>query len=91
MAETGAVFDSLPPDGPARTPQDIMLRPAGQPPRTPQALNKWYTCGITATCAEVIAQVVAEAGRRDPELQRDWLALDDLFQGVSGRRPLASA
>jgi len=77
MAETGAVFDSLPPDGPARTPQDIMVRPAGQPPRTPQALNKWYTCGITATCAEVIAQVMAEAGRRDPELQRDWLALVD--------------
>ena len=60
MAETGAVFDSLPPDGEPRTPQDIMLRPAGQPPRTPQALNKWYTCGITATCAEVIAQVMAE-------------------------------
>ena len=77
MAETGAVFDSLPPDGEPRTPQDIMLRPAGQPPRTPQALNKWYTCGITATCAEVIAQVMAEAGRRDPELQRDWLALVD--------------
>ena len=77
MAETGAVFDSLPPDGQARTPQDIMVRPAGQPPRTPQALNKWYTCGITATCAEVIAQVMAEAGRRDPELQRDWLALVD--------------
>ena len=77
MAETGAVFDSLPPDGPARTPQDIMLRPAGQPPRTPQALNKWYTCGITATCAEVIARVMAEAGRRDPELQRDWVALVD--------------
>ena len=54
-----------------------MVRPAGQPPRTPQALNKWYTCGITATCAEVIAQVMAEAGRRDPELQRDWLALVD--------------
>ena len=77
MAETGAVFDSLPPDGEPRTPQDIMVRPAGQPPRTPQALNKWYTCGITATCAEVIAQVMAEAGRRDPELQRDWLALVD--------------
>ena len=77
MAETGAVFDSLPPDGPACTPQDIMLRPAGQPPRTPQALNKWYTCGITATCAEVIAQVMAEACLRDPELQRDWLALVD--------------
>jgi hypothetical protein len=77
MAETGAVFDSLPPDGPARTPQDIMLGPAGQPPRTPRAVNKWYTCGITASCAEVITQVMEEAGRRDPQRQRDWLALVD--------------
>jgi hypothetical protein len=77
MAETGAVFDSLPPDGEPRTPQDIMLRPPGQPPRTPQAVNKWYTCGITATCAEVIALVMAEADRRDPGRERDWLALVD--------------
>jgi len=77
MAETGAVFDCLPPDGPARTPADIMARPPGQPPRTPQAVNKWYTCGITAACAEVIAQVFAEADRRDPQRERDWLALVD--------------
>jgi hypothetical protein len=77
MAETGAVFDSLPPDGPARTPQDIMLRPPGQPPVTPRAVNKWYTCGITATCADVIALVMAEADRRDPGRERDWLALID--------------
>jgi len=77
MAETGAVFDSLPPDGPARTPGDIMLRPAGQPPRTPRAVSKWYTCGITAGCAEVIALVFAEADRRDPARERDWLALVD--------------
>jgi hypothetical protein len=77
MAETGAVFDCLPPDGPARTPQDIMGRPAGQPPLTPRAVNKWYTCGITATCAEVITGVMAEADRRDPGRQRDWLALID--------------
>lgn len=77
MAETGAVFDSLPPDGPARTPQDIMLRPPGTPPRTPAALNKWYTCGITAACAEVITLVFEEADRRDPGRQRDWLALVD--------------
>jgi hypothetical protein len=77
MAETGAVFDSLPPPGPARTPQDIMLRPPGQPPLTPQAVNKWYTCGITAACAEVITLLFEEADRRDPDRQRDWLALVD--------------
>ena len=93
MAETGAVFDSLPPDGPARTPQEVMLRPPGTPPRTPQALNKWYTCGITATCAEVITSVFEEADRRDPERQRDWLALVDgnahqieCFQAEAARR-----
>jgi hypothetical protein len=77
MAETGAVFDSVPPDGPARTPREVMARPAGTPPRTPLAVNKWYTCGIAATCAEVIALVFAEADRRDPARERDWLALVD--------------
>jgi hypothetical protein len=93
MAETGAVFDCLPPDGPARTPQDIMLRPPGQPPRTPRAVNKWYTCGITAACADVIALVMAEADRRDPGRERDWLALVDgnahqigCFQAEAARR-----
>src|SRR2546430_374694 len=41
MAETGAVFDSLPPDGEPRTPQDIMLPPARPPPPTPQPGNNW--------------------------------------------------
>jgi hypothetical protein len=93
MAETGAVFDSLPPPGPARTPRDVMLRPPGQPPRTPRAANKWYTCGITAACAEVITLIFEEADRRDPERQRDWLALVDgndhqisCFQAEAARR-----
>jgi hypothetical protein len=77
IAETGAVFDSLPPQGPARTPEDIMLRPAGEPARSPEAVNRWYTCGITASRAEVIASLVTEADRRDPARQRDWLALAD--------------
>jgi hypothetical protein len=40
-------------------------------------VNKWYTCGITAACAEVIARVFEEADRRDPARERDWLALVD--------------
>jgi len=93
MAETGAVFDSLPPPGPARTPQDVMLRPPGQPPRTPRAVNKWYTCGITAACAAVITLIFEEADRRDPARERDWLALADgnahqisCFQAEAARR-----
>lgn len=77
MAETGAVFDVLPPDGPPRTPEDIMLRPPGAPPRTPEAVNNWYTCGITATCAQVITRVLDEAARRDPGGHRTWIALVD--------------
>jgi hypothetical protein len=77
MAETGAVFDSLPPDGEPRTPREVMGRQPGTPPRTPRAVNKWYTCGITAACAEVIARVFEEADRRDPARERDWLALVD--------------
>ena len=47
----------LPPDGEPRTPEDIMLRPPGAAAPHPAAVNQWYTCGITATCAEVIALV----------------------------------
>jgi len=77
MAGTGAVFGSVPPDGPARTPQEVMARPPGTPPRTPRAVSKWHTCGITAARAEVTARVLAEAGRRDPARERDWPALAD--------------
>jgi hypothetical protein len=77
IAETGVVFDAIPPDGPARTPEDIMTRPAGEPARSPQAVNRWYTCGITASRAEVIASLFREIDRRDPGRQRDWLALVD--------------
>jgi hypothetical protein len=76
-AETGVVFESFPPDGPDRTPEEIFLRPPGEPARHPLACNRWYTCGITASRAEVIALLFAEAGRRDPGHEREWLALVD--------------
>ena len=49
----------------------------GRPPAPRGRSNKWYTCGITAACAEVIARVFGEADRRDPARERDWLALVD--------------
>ena len=74
MAETGVVFDSLPPDGEPRTPEEVMLRPAGQPPRTPRPL----TAGIPvylSSCANVIAEVFAESAATRHE--RHWVALVD--------------
>ena len=49
MAETGAVFDVAVPDGPARTPEQVM-RPEGGSggKKPPRAENRWYACDITA-------------------------------------------
>ncbi len=77
MAETGCVFDVVPPDGPPRTPEEIMTREPGEPARGPRAVNRWYTCDITASRAETIRAVFDEAGRRDPDHQRTWIALAD--------------
>jgi hypothetical protein len=77
IAETGCVFDVLPPDGP-RIPEQIMGRAPGAPaPPGPRAVNRWYTAQITASRAETIAMVLDEAGRRDPGHARPWIALVD--------------
>ena len=77
IAETGCVFDVLPPDGPPRTPEEIMTREPGEPARGPRAVNRWYTCDITASRAETIATLSDQAGRRDPGHARPWIALVD--------------
>jgi hypothetical protein len=78
MAETGAVFDVAVPDGPARTPEQVM-RPEGgiggkKPPR---AENRWYACDITAGRDVTIGKILDEADRRDPGHLRTWIALID--------------
>ena len=80
IAETGAVFDVLPPDGEQgpRTPEQIMGRAPGQPaPDGPRAANRWYIADITASCAETIAALFDHAERRDPGHARTWIALVD--------------
>jgi hypothetical protein len=79
MAETGCVFDVAVPDGPPRTPGQI-LHPDPDPrarPAAPRAVNRWYACDITADRAVTISTVFDEAGRRDPGRQRPWIALAD--------------
>jgi hypothetical protein len=93
MAETGCVFDVLPPDGPPRAPEEIMTREPGEPARGPGAVNRWYTCDITASRAETIATLLDQAGRRDPGHARPWIALVDgdnhqieVFRAEAARR-----
>ena len=79
MAETGCVFDVQVPDGPARTPGQVM-RPDPDPrarPAAPRAVNRWYTCGITTAIAVTIGKIFDEAERRDPGRNRTWIALVD--------------
>jgi hypothetical protein len=72
MAATGAVFAITPVP---RTCRDI-LGPGPRPPG-PRAQGKWLTASVTATTAEVVAAVFAEADRRDPARQAAWIALAD--------------
>ena len=72
MAAVGAVcvIDPAP-----RTPGDI----TGPGPRRPgpAARHKWLTASVTATTAQVVAAMFAEADRRDPARQARWIALAD--------------
>jgi hypothetical protein len=77
IAETGVVFDVLPPQEP-RVPEQIMGRAPGQAaPEGPRAVNRWYIAEITASCAETIATLFDEADRRDHGHARPWIALAD--------------
>jgi hypothetical protein len=99
MAETGAVFDVAVPDGPARTPEQVMRPDGGTgPEKPPRAENRWYTCDITAGRDVTIGKVFAEADRRDPDRRRTWIALVDgdnyqlgLFQAAAAARGITLA
>jgi hypothetical protein len=99
MAETGAVFDVAVPDGPARTPEQVM-RPEGGPgeKKPPRAQNRWYACDITAGRDVTVGKIFAEADRRDPDRLRTWIALVDgdnyqlgLFQAQAAQRGITLA
>jgi len=77
MAETGAVFDVAVPDGPARTPEQVMRPDPGAGKKPPRAQNRWYACDITAGRDVTIGKIFAEADRRDPDHWRTWIALVD--------------
>jgi hypothetical protein len=77
MAEVGAVYDAVPA---VRTPADIL--PAADddvadPTPGPLTTNKWLVASVIDNAADVVAQIFAEAGRRDPTHARTWIALVD--------------
>lgn len=94
MAETGCVFDVVRPAEP-RTPGQVM-HPDPDPrarPAAPRAVNRWYTCDITAGRDVTIGKAFDEADRRDPGHARTWIALADgdnyqlgLFQAQAAAR-----
>ncbi len=94
MAETGCVFDVAVPDGPARTPEQVMHPdPDPRAQDRPRAVNRWYTTDITAGRDVTIGKVFDEAERRDPGHRRTWIALADgdiyqlgLIQDQAARR-----
>ena len=63
--------------GGRRTPGQIMGPNPGPRPAAPRAVNRWYTCDITADRAVTISKVFDYAERRDPGHQRTWVALAD--------------
>ena len=77
MAGTGAVFDVAVPDGPARTPEQVMRPEGGTGGKPPRAENRWYACDITAGRDVTIGKILDEADRRDPGHLRTWIALID--------------
>jgi len=96
MAETGCVFDVAVPDGPARTPEQVMgpgPDPGSKKDTAPQAVNRWYTCDITASRDVTAGKIFDQADRRDPDHARTWIALLDgdnyqlgLFQAQAAAR-----
>jgi hypothetical protein len=101
MAETGAVFDVAVPDGPARTPEQVMgpgPDPGSGKGTAPRAVNRWYACDITASRDVTVGKIFAEADRRDPGRLRTWIALLDgdnyqlgLFQAQAAARGITLA
>jgi len=77
MAEVGAVYDLTPLP---RTIADILPDNDTErvtPRRTPVTHRKWLTASVTDDAAQVIGAGFDEATRRDPEHDRDWVALVD--------------
>lgn len=73
MATVGAVYDVTPAP---RTAEDIFGQRQDRV-EAPVADNKWLTASVVRDAAAVVAGVLDEAERRDPDHARTWVALVD--------------
>lgn len=74
IAEVGAVYDIKPAP---RTPQDVLAPTTEKVLQAPKAKHKWLTASVVCDAATVVADIFDEADRRDPDHQRQWVALVD--------------
>jgi hypothetical protein len=78
MAEIGALYDAEPV---MRHVADILPsqaeREAGDRKQGPKAFNKYLTGSVEHPAADVVADVFAQAGARDPRHTRSWVVLVD--------------
>ena len=74
IAEVGAVYDLEPAP---RTPAEVLAPTKDKVLPAPKAKHKWLTASVVEDAATVIADIFAEAERRDPEHQRPWVAIVD--------------
>src|ERR1035437_2422386 len=74
IAEVGAVYDIEPA---TRTAAGVLARTEEKTTQPPKVSGKWLTASVTRDAASVIADIFAEAERRDPEHRRTWVALVD--------------
>ena len=77
MAEIVTVYELTPEP---RTAADILPDPDNPPPSAtprPKAKNKWLAASVTDDARAVIAGMLNEADRRDPDHKRRWVALVD--------------
>ena len=74
IAEVGAVYDIAPAP---RTAADVLASSEEKTMPAPKATGKWLTASVVDDAATVVANVFEEAGRRDPDRKRTWIALVD--------------
>ncbi len=74
IAEVGAVYDIKPAP---RTPAEVLAPTNDKVLPAPKAKRKWLTASVVEDAATVVADIFDEAERRDPDHQRQWVALVD--------------
>jgi len=74
IAEVGAVYEITPAP---RTAAEVLAPSSEKPLPAPKAKHKWLTASVVEDAATVVSDIFDEACRRDPDQQRQWVALVD--------------